>query len=117
MRSMKILVSCPPMLGMLQDFLPEFAARNWQCEAPPLVQVLTACGSDLSRANVMKQAASLSHAKVPVLLEGIDITTSATDFRPIQQMQLRRFNGTNFETFGNGLAATQVLGVKGEVIR
>jgi branched-chain amino acid transport system substrate-binding protein len=71
-----------------------------------LIQVLTACGNDLSRANVMKQAASLSHVKVPVLIEGIEINTSATDFRPIQQMQLRRFNGTNFETFGEVMAGS-----------
>jgi branched-chain amino acid transport system substrate-binding protein len=74
--------------------------------AMSLVQVLTACGNDLSRANVMKQAASLSHLKVPVLIEGIDISTGATDFRPIQQMQLRRFNGTNFEPFGEVMAGS-----------
>jgi branched-chain amino acid transport system substrate-binding protein len=68
--------------------------------------VLTACGNDLSRANIMKQAASLSHAKVPVLIDGIEINTSATDFRPIQQMQLRRFNGTNFEPFGEVMAGS-----------
>jgi branched-chain amino acid transport system substrate-binding protein len=71
-----------------------------------LVQVLTACGNDLSRANVMKQAASLNHQKIPVLIDGIDVNTSATDFRPIQQMQLRRFNGTNFETFGEVMAGS-----------
>ncbi|HEX8113172.1 MAG TPA: ABC transporter substrate-binding protein [Kofleriaceae bacterium] len=71
-----------------------------------LVQVLTACGSDLSRANIMKQAASLSHLKIPVLIDGIEVNTSATDFRPIQQMQLRRFNGTNFETFGEVMAGS-----------
>lgn len=74
--------------------------------AMSMVQVLTACGSDLTRANVMKQAASLSHVKVPVLIEGIELNTSATDFRPIQQMQLRRFNGTNFEPFGEVMAGS-----------
>jgi branched-chain amino acid transport system substrate-binding protein len=74
--------------------------------AMSLVQVLTACGNDLSRANVMKQAASMSHVKVPVLIDGIEINTSPTDFRPIQQMQLRRFNGTNFETFGEVMAGS-----------
>jgi branched-chain amino acid transport system substrate-binding protein len=74
--------------------------------AMTMVQVLTACGKDLSRANVMKQAASLSHVKIPVLIEGIEVHTSATDFRPIQQMQLRRFNGTNFETFGEVMAGS-----------
>jgi len=71
-----------------------------------LVQVLTACGNDLSRVNIMKQAANLSHAKSPVLIEGIEMNTSATDFRPVQQMQLRRFNGTNFEPFGEVLAGS-----------
>jgi branched-chain amino acid transport system substrate-binding protein len=71
-----------------------------------LVQVLTACGSDLSRANIMKQAANLQHAKSPVLIDGIEMNTSATDFRPVQQMQLRRFNGTNFEPFGEVLAGS-----------
>jgi branched-chain amino acid transport system substrate-binding protein len=74
--------------------------------AMSLVQVLTACGNDLSRANVMKQAASLSHQKIPVLIDGIEINTTPTDFRPIQQMQLRRFNGTNFETFGEVMAGS-----------
>jgi branched-chain amino acid transport system substrate-binding protein len=74
--------------------------------AMSLVGVLTACGNDLSRANVMKQAASLSHQKIPVLIDTIEVNTSATDFRPIQQMQLRRFNGTNFETFGEVMAGS-----------
>jgi branched-chain amino acid transport system substrate-binding protein len=71
-----------------------------------LVQVLTACGSDLSRANIMKQAANLQHATTPVLIQGIEVNTSASDFRPIQQMQLRKFNGTNFEPFGEVITGT-----------
>jgi len=62
--------------------------------------VLTACGNDLSRANIMKQAANLSHVAFPMAIQGIEMNTSATDFRPIEQMQLRRFNGTSFEPFG-----------------
>jgi branched-chain amino acid transport system substrate-binding protein len=72
--------------------------------ASALVQVLTACGNDLSRASIMKQAASLQHATTPVLSNGIEINTSATDYRPIQQLQLRRFNGTRFERFGGVLS-------------
>jgi branched-chain amino acid transport system substrate-binding protein len=49
----------------------------------------------------MKQAASLHHATTPLLIKGIEINTSATDYRPIQQMKLRRFNGTRFELFGS----------------
>jgi branched-chain amino acid transport system substrate-binding protein len=74
--------------------------------ATTLVQVLTACGNDLSRANIMKQAASLKGATAPVLIQGIEMNTSAQDFRPLQQMQLRRFNGTNFEPFGEVLAGS-----------
>ena len=68
--------------------------------ASTLVQVLKQCGNDLSRENIMKQAASLSKFKPPLLLPGIEINTSATDFRPISQMQLARFNGKSFERFG-----------------
>ena len=70
-----------------------------------LVKVLTACGNDLSRENIMKQAASLSKFIVPLAVPGIEINTSATNFRPIAQMQLARFNGTNFERFGEVLSA------------
>jgi branched-chain amino acid transport system substrate-binding protein len=70
-----------------------------------LVKVLTACGNDLSRENIMKQAASLSKLTIPVATPGIEINTSETNFRPIAQMQLARFNGTNFERFGEVLSA------------
>jgi len=66
-----------------------------------LVSVLTRCGNDLSRENVMKQAASLSRFVVPVAVEGAEITTSPTDFRLFSQLQLTRFNGTYFEPFGD----------------
>ena len=65
--------------------------------AGSLVKVLTTCGNDLSRANIMKQAASVVKMTSPAVLDGIEMTTSATDFRPIQQMRLARFNGTSFE--------------------
>ena len=68
--------------------------------AQTLVQVLKQCGNDLSRQNIMKQAVNLRHIKSAVLLDGIEINTSATDFRPISQLQLMRFNGTQFERLG-----------------
>ena len=70
-----------------------------------LVQVLKQAGNDLSRENIMKQAASLSKLVVPVGIPGIEINTSATDFRPFSQMQLGKFNGTSFERFGDVLSA------------
>ena len=66
-----------------------------------LVKVLTQCGNDLSRDNIMKQAANLTKLQLPVVAPGIEVNTSATDFRPISQMQLARFNGNNFERFGD----------------
>jgi len=61
--------------------------------AQTLVQVLKQCGNDLSRENIIKQAASLKNLELPLLLPGIKINTSATDFAPIEQEQLAKFDG------------------------
>jgi branched-chain amino acid transport system substrate-binding protein len=68
--------------------------------AQTMVVVLRNCGDDLTRDNVMRQAASLRDLKLPMLLPGITISTSADDFAPIKQMQLMKFNGSNWEFFG-----------------
>ena len=68
--------------------------------AQGLVQVLKQCGNDLSRANVMKQAASLKDLSLPMLLSGIKVNTSATDFYPIEQEQLAKFDGERWVNFG-----------------
>ncbi len=69
-----------------------------------LVQVLKQCGDDLTRENVMKQAANLKDLELPMLLPGIKINTSPTDFAPIQQMQLQRFDGKTWQLFGDVLS-------------
>jgi ABC-type branched-subunit amino acid transport system substrate-binding protein len=69
--------------------------------AQTLVQVLKQCGDDLTRENVMKQAASLKDFRTEVLLPGIMINTSPTDFAPISQLQLQRFKGDKWELFGD----------------
>jgi ABC-type branched-subunit amino acid transport system substrate-binding protein len=69
--------------------------------AQTLVQVLKQCGDDLTRENVMKQAASLKDFRTEVLLPGISINTSPTDFAPISQLQLMRFKGEKWELFGD----------------
>jgi branched-chain amino acid transport system substrate-binding protein len=66
-----------------------------------LVQVLKQCGDDLTRENVMKQAASLRDFRTEVLLPGVAINTSPTDFAPISQLQLMRFKGEKWELFGD----------------
>jgi branched-chain amino acid transport system substrate-binding protein len=65
-----------------------------------MTHVLKQCGNDLSRENIMKQAASLKDLELPLLLPGIKVNTSATDFAPIEQEQLARFNGEKWETYG-----------------
>jgi branched-chain amino acid transport system substrate-binding protein len=66
-----------------------------------MVQVLKQCGDDLTRENVMKQAANLRKFEPGLLLPGIAINTSPTDFAPIEQLQLMRFAGQNWKLFGN----------------
>jgi branched-chain amino acid transport system substrate-binding protein len=69
-----------------------------------LWQVLKQCGTDFSRANIMKQAANLKDLAVPVLLPGITVNTSPTNFHPIRQMQLQRWDGKSWKLFGGVLS-------------
>jgi ABC-type branched-subunit amino acid transport system substrate-binding protein len=69
--------------------------------AETMVHVLKQCGNDLSRENIMKQAASIKDLELPLNLPGQTLNTSATDFDPITQMQLAKFDGTSWVLFGN----------------
>ena len=69
--------------------------------AQTLAKVLEMCGDDLTRANVMKQAASMKDYVPDTVLPGISINTSATDFAPIKQLRLMRFKGEKWELFGD----------------
>jgi ABC-type branched-subunit amino acid transport system substrate-binding protein len=73
--------------------------------AQTLVQVLKQCGDNLTRENVMKQAANLKDFRTTNLLPGITINTSPIDFAPIKQMQLRVFKGERWELFGPTLSS------------
>jgi branched-chain amino acid transport system substrate-binding protein len=68
--------------------------------AQGLVHVLKNCGDDLTRANIMKQAASIQNLELEGLLPGIKVNTSATDFAPISQLQLMKFKGETWDRFG-----------------
>jgi branched-chain amino acid transport system substrate-binding protein len=68
--------------------------------AQTMIQVLKQCGDNLTRGNVMQQAANLHDLRLGMLLPGITINTSPTDFAPIKQMQMERFNGQTWELFG-----------------
>jgi branched-chain amino acid transport system substrate-binding protein len=83
--------------AFMQKYYPEGSLHNnsnvyGYAVAKTLEQVLRQCGDNLTRENVMKQAASLKNFVLPTSLPGISINTSPTDFAPIEQMQLQRFD-------------------------
>jgi branched-chain amino acid transport system substrate-binding protein len=69
--------------------------------AQTLVKVLQMCGDNLTRENVMKQAASLKDFEPDTMLPGVKLNTSTTDFAPISQLQLQRFKGEKWDLFGD----------------
>jgi branched-chain amino acid transport system substrate-binding protein len=73
--------------------------------AQTLVEVLKKCGDNLTRENVMKQAASLKDFRTEVLLPGIKINTGPADFAPISSLQLMKFKGEKWELFGDVINA------------
>ena len=71
-----------------------------------MLQTLKQCGNDFSRENIMRQATSLKDEAVPVLLPGIVVNTSPTDYHPIEQMQLTHWDGKTWVRFGDVLNAS-----------
>jgi branched-chain amino acid transport system substrate-binding protein len=67
-------------------------------------QVIRQCGDNLTRENVMRQAANIRNFQVPVALPGVTASTSPNDFAPYQTMQLAKFDGKTWQTFGEPLA-------------
>jgi branched-chain amino acid transport system substrate-binding protein len=98
-------------LAFMDKYFPEgdktssFTAYGYSV-AQTLHEVLKKAGDNLTRENVMKQAASLKDVTQPMLLPGITINTSATDFYPIEQMQMQKFNGERWELFGPIISGT-----------
>ena len=74
--------------------------------AQTMVAVLRQCGDNLTRENVMKQAASIHDLRLPMLLPGITVSTSADDFAPVKQMQLMKFDGTTWRLFGDVISGS-----------
>jgi branched-chain amino acid transport system substrate-binding protein len=74
--------------------------------AQTMITVLNACSDDLTRENIMKQAASIHDLKLPMLLPGITPSTSADDFVPIKQMQLQKFDGMTWKPFGEVISGS-----------
>ncbi len=74
-------------------------------QAQTMAQVLRQCGDNLTRENVMKQAANLKQFHPSMLLKGINMDTSPTDYQPMEELLLQRFNGERFEVFGELISA------------
>jgi branched-chain amino acid transport system substrate-binding protein len=85
------------------EFVDGFAAAGFSYAAT-LAQVLKQCGNDLSRENIMRQAANLKDFHAPFLWPGITVNTSSTNFSPIRQLQLTTFNGEHWEPNGDVLS-------------
>jgi branched-chain amino acid transport system substrate-binding protein len=66
-----------------------------------LVQVLRQCGDDLSRENIIRQATNMSELALPMLQPGIVVSTSPSNFFPVKQMRLVRFDGHTWVAFGD----------------
>lgn len=96
-------------LEFMKRYYPEGDPRDWSnvyavTVAAAFVEVLKKAGDQLTREHVMKQAASLKDVDLPLLLPGIKLNTSATDFAPISQTQMTRFDGKSWVRFGDILA-------------
>ena len=96
--------------GFMKQYMPDADLTDQNipyayAAAGTLMQVLKQCGDNLSRANIMKQAASLTDLELPTLLPGIRINTSATNFHPIRSLQLQRWTGKAWELFGAVISA------------
>jgi branched-chain amino acid transport system substrate-binding protein len=70
-----------------------------------MVALLKNCGDDLTRANIMKQAANIKDLEISGLLPGIKINTSPTDFAPISQLQMMRFDNGRWQLFGDVISS------------
>jgi branched-chain amino acid transport system substrate-binding protein len=71
-----------------------------------MIAVLKASGSNLTRENVMKQAASIHITELPMALPGITMSTTADDYAPIKQMQMEKFDGNTWRLFGEVISAS-----------
>jgi branched-chain amino acid transport system substrate-binding protein len=93
----------------ITKYMPEVDPRdqnyvNSYNEAMVLVQALKQAGNNLSRDNILKQALNIKDMQLPMMLPGIKVNTSPTDYYPIEDMQMMRFNGKQWVRFGDVLS-------------
>lgn len=92
--------------AFMKQFMPNSDARNATYSfgylyGHLLVKILKACGDDVSRENILRQATSLQELKLPLLLPGVSLSTGRDDYLPIKQLQMRRFNGKSWVGIGD----------------
>jgi ABC-type branched-subunit amino acid transport system substrate-binding protein len=96
-------------IAFMKKYVPEGdpmdgSAAYGMAAAQLITQVLKQCGDDLTRENVMRQAANLKNVQLPMALPGVTANTSPTDYAPFQTMQLVKFDGKTWEGFGEPMA-------------
>ena len=97
--------------GWMAKYMPEADPRdqnyvNSYNSGMAIVQALKQAGNDLSRENIMKQAANIKDLQLPMMLPGIKMNTSPTDYYPIENMQMMRWNGKQWVRYGDLLSGT-----------
>ena len=98
-------------LAWMQKYIPSGSLGDpfyvdGYIRAKAMIALLKASGDNLTRENIMKQAASIHDMKLPMLLPGINVSTSADDYQPIKQMQLQKFDGTTWKLFGEVISGS-----------
>jgi len=93
-------------LAFMAKYAPELKAIDANnvygySAAQTLIHVLKACGDNLTRENIMKQAANIKDLQLPLALPGIKINTSPTDYYPFESLQLEKFDGKQWVLYGN----------------
>ncbi len=83
-----------------QDQASDAAGPGGYLSAQVLVELLRRCGDTLTRANVMKQATNIKNMSLPLLLPGITLNTSRSDYFPMHQAMLKRFDGARWVLVG-----------------
>jgi branched-chain amino acid transport system substrate-binding protein len=99
-----------PFREFMKKYLPDAnIADNFNIYgytvAATLHQVLKQSGDNLTRENVMRQASSMKNVRIDTLLPGITISTAASDYAPLEAVQLQRFNGKQWELFGDVMSS------------
>ncbi len=99
--------------AFLEKYVPEASRADSSAmvgynTVTSMVEVLRRCGDELTRENVMKQASNLANLEQGGLLPGITVSTTPTDFSPIKQLRLMRFEGDRWKLFGDVISADSV---------